>query len=163
MATTEAKVANCEEIINHRFTNQLLCLEALQASGHVLTWKGKFIRVHKNDRMAVLGDTVAKSNICRLWFSTGRSKGQWTQVEQALLGNANLTAVGFRNNLDRCVILNQGTTAISDKTMATTVEAILGAVFIDGGADVLGAVLLTLELTHQLLEAVTLNLLPPHI
>lgn len=89
--------------------------------------------------------------------------GQWTQIEQDLLGNANLTAVGFTHRLDRCVILNQGTTAVSEKTMATTVEAILGAVFMDSGADALGAVLITLGLTHQFLEAVKLNLLSPDI
>lgn len=47
--------------------------------------------------------------------------------------------------------------------MATTVEAILGAVFMDSGADALGAVLITLGLTHQFLEAVKLNLLSPDI
>lgn len=76
MATTDSKVASCEGIINYVFTNKLLCLEALQASGHVLRWNGAYIRVAKNDRMAILGDTVAKSSLCRKWFSTGRSKGK---------------------------------------------------------------------------------------
>jgi dsRNA-specific ribonuclease len=44
--------------------------------------------------------------------------------------------------------------------MATTVEAILGAVYLDSGTDALNAVLVTLGLTHQFLEAVTFILLP---
>jgi len=42
--------------------------------------------------------------------------------------------------------------------MATTIEAICGAVFLDGGDDALGAVLETLGLTHPFLEVVTFNL-----
>jgi ribonuclease III len=74
-----------------------------------------------------------------------------------VLGNANLAAVGFRHNLDRCVLLNPGTTAVSDKTMATTVEAILGAVHVDGGDAALGLVMAKLGLTHALLDVVTYN------
>lgn len=172
MATTEAKVTSCETIINYVFENKLLCLEALQTSGHsMLLWQNRFTRVDKNDRLAVLGDTVAKSSLCRQWFATRRSKGmrtpvtlvsladslsgQWTQAEQALLGNANLCAVGFAHSIDKCVLLNQGTTSVSDKTMATTVEAILGAVYLDSGANAMSAVLVTLGLTHRFLEAVT--------
>lgn len=172
MATTEAKVTSCETIINYVFRNKLLCLEALQASGHsMLLWQNRFTRVEKNDRLAVLGDTMAKSSLCRLWFATGRSKGrrtpvtrvslahplsgQWTQAEQALLRNDNLRAVGFAHSIDRCILLDPSTRFVSDKTMATTVEAILGAVYMDSGADALNAVLVTLGLTHRFLEAVT--------
>lgn len=84
-------------------------------------------------------------------------QGQWTQAEQALLTNSNLSAVGYRRNLDTCVILNMGTTSVSQKTMATTVEAILGAVSVDGGENALAAVLVILELTHPFLEVVMLT------
>jgi ribonuclease-3 len=50
-----------------------------------------------------------------------------------VLGNPNLAAVGFAHRLGDCVILNPGTLKVSAKTMATTVEAILGAAHIDGG------------------------------
>ena len=44
---------------------------------------------------------------------------------------------------------------MSDKTMATTVEAILGAVHVDGGDAALGMVMAKLGLTHTLLDVVT--------
>ena len=81
-------------------------------------------------------------------------------VEQALLINSNFNAVGDGHGLDVCVILNLGTSVVSHKTMAITIEAILGAVFIDGGADALGAVLAILGLAHELLKVVTLIFLP---
>jgi len=154
----EANVAACEAIIQYEFNDKLLCLKALKASGLELIWQNNLTRVEKNDRLAVLGDNVTRAHCCRRWFRTGRSKGQWTQAEQALLSNANLSAVGYAHALHGCVILNDGTPSVSSKTMATTIEAICGAVFIDGGDDALGAVLATLGLTHPFLEVVTFNL-----
>jgi ribonuclease-3 len=103
----------------------------------------------------IVAEAKARIVLIPIRYSADLSQGQWTQAEQALLVNTNLSAVGYGHGLHDCIILNQGTLSVSDKTMATTVEAILGAVFIDGGADALSAVLATLGLTHQFLEAVT--------
>lgn len=85
--------------------------------------------------------------------------GLWTTIRNDVLGNTNLAAVGFRAGLDACVHLNPGTNNVSNKTMATTIEAILGAVHRDGGDAALEKVMERLGLTHALLEAVTSN--PP--
>ena len=74
-----------------------------------------------------------------------------------MLGNASLADVGFRAGLDACVYLNPGTTAVSKRTMATTVEAILGAVHRDGGEAAMARVMETLGVTHARLEPVTSN------
>ncbi|KAI1613948.1 ribonuclease III domain-containing protein [Exophiala viscosa] len=156
MTTNEAKVERCEAIIKYELPNKLKCLEALQASGHTLRWDRQLVPIRRNDSLAVFGDAATKAYLCRRWYDSGRSKGQWTQAEQALLSNTNLSAVGYEHGLHDCVILNQGTLSVSNKTMATTVEAILGAVFMDGGADALGTVLVTLGLDrHPFLESVT--------
>ena len=76
MITNEAKIAACESIIQYTFDDKRLCLEALQASGHMLWWQENLIRVEKNDRLAVLGDVAAKAFLCQKWFPTGRSKGR---------------------------------------------------------------------------------------
>lgn len=88
--------------------------------------------------------------------------GDWTTVRNEVLGNANLSRVGFDNGLDRCIILNPGTVAVSRAMMATTVEAILGAVHLEGEDEALSMVMDNLDLTHHLLT-VTLNLLLPLI
>jgi len=59
------KVAKCEAMLNITFSNKLLCLEALQMSGNMLPWNEQFLKVNKNDRLAVLGDTVLKSYLCK--------------------------------------------------------------------------------------------------
>ena len=77
-------------------------------------------------------------------------------VEQDLLSNANLGRVGVSLGLNGCVILNAGTFSVSQKTMATTVEATFGAVFKDGGADALNGLLVRLGLTdHEYLRPTT--------
>lgn len=45
--------------------------------------------------------------------------------------------MGFGHGLDRCITKDHGTPAVSKKMMAVSVEALLGAVHLDGGDDAL--------------------------
>jgi len=80
-------------------------------------------------------------------------------AEQAIITNKNLSNVGFTIGIETCVILNQGTATVSNKTMATTIEALIGAVFCDGGEEALEKVLETLQLDHEYLKSVMLTIL----
>lgn len=75
-----------------------------------------------------------------------RYTGQWNQMRADLLGNENLARVGFSNRLDHCINLSPGTEAVSRKMMATSVQAILGAVYRDGGEKALANVMKRLDL-----------------
>lgn len=59
--------------------------------------------------------------------------GSWTEARGALLNNAPLAVRGFKFGLDKCIILHPGTPSVSEKTMATTMEAIFASVHLDGG------------------------------
>lgn len=72
-------------------------------------------------------------------------------MREEVLGNPNLARIGFENGLNGCINLNPGTWEVSDAMMATTVEAILGAVHLDGGDEALTTVMDRLGLTHNLL------------
>lgn len=61
MAANEAKVAACKAIIHYEFQNELRCLEALLAARQPLFWHGGLVTIEKNDRLAVLGDSVVKT------------------------------------------------------------------------------------------------------
>ncbi|KAF1809634.1 ribonuclease III [Eremomyces bilateralis CBS 781.70] len=152
MASLEGKVTICETIVSYDFGDKLLCAIALSTFPYSGPFHGVFQALPRNDRMAVYGDSVASSYLCRRWVDTDLQKGEWDTIRQAVLGNRNLAAIGFAHELRPCVMLNPGTTTLSAKTMATTVEAILGAVFIDGGDAALAQVMGTLGLTHTLLE-----------
>jgi ribonuclease III len=75
MATPDTKVALCETIIAHEFNDKMHCLQALQASGHLLKWQGRFVAIARNDRLAVFGDAIIKAHLCRRWLESGRNKG----------------------------------------------------------------------------------------
>ncbi len=81
--------------------------------------------------------------------------GEWTPVCNSIISNTNLSRVGRLHGLDSCVMLNPGTISCDDWPMATTVEAIIGLVHLEGGNDALEAVLQRLGLTHMSLEVVT--------
>lgn len=74
----------------------------------------------------------------------------WNLTRNEVLSNDALAERGFTNSLDTCVTRNNGTPSVSRKMMATTVEAILGAVHREGGADALGRVMERLGIVDPL-------------
>jgi ribonuclease-3 len=156
--TVEVKIRACETIVRYQFNDKLACAKALSAYPSAHFVQGAVHMLQRNDRMAVYGDVVAESYLCRRWLDSGLSKAQWTTIVQDVLRNENLAAVGFAHGLDHCVVLHPGTAVVSPNTMATTVEAILGAAHVDGGDAALGHMMERLGLTHALLEAVTYTL-----
>lgn len=88
------------------------------------------------------------------------SIGQWDQIRQEALGNVNLANAGFSLGLRDCVVLNPGRRAgdVSVGMMATSVEAKLGAVHLDGSDAALTAVMEALDLfSHSLLAGATVR------
>lgn len=164
------KVERCETIIGYQFTSKALCLQALHTFAAAVHLDGRIFRVPKNGAIAVLGDTILKSHLCQLWFSTGRPKGlntpfhrlppankslgDFNQILAELSTNSHLNEVGRFRGLDACVYLSDGTKSVSDKTMSTVVEAIIGAVHQDGGGAAVAIVLGQLGLLrHEFLPA----------
>ena len=64
------------------------------------------------------------------------NKGDMSTLQRDLVSNETLAIRGFSHGLDGCVITNAGHVGrISERMMATAVEAIVGAVFKDSGFD----------------------------
>ncbi|CAJ2508422.1 Uu.00g134480.m01.CDS01 [Anthostomella pinea] len=150
MATmVEQKVSRAEERLGFTFTvDKGPCVESLNTAG-LTFYQGQ--RVRKNNVLAVHGDIQAAAYLSTLWIGKdGLTKGQWTEIRK-LLANENLAQVGVAHGLEECVILNHGTTQVSGGMMATTVEALLGAVHLAGGSEALGRVMARLGLIHNLL------------
>lgn len=75
MSVYERKITQCEQLLDYQFANKPLCLEALQTSGNPLIWNNEWTCVRKNENLAILGDVLMKAQLCKRWYSTGRSKG----------------------------------------------------------------------------------------
>ncbi|RKL51066.1 hypothetical protein BFJ72_g519 [Fusarium proliferatum] len=152
------KVAECESIITYEFNSKSLCAQALNAAADsmaVCYMDGSIKKMPKNDRLAVYGDAAAAAYLCSLWVKGGLPKHCWTTLRRDLISNDNLTRVGRERGLHKCINMNGGTTRVSSGMVATAVEAILGAVEMDGGRDALARVMRHLGLTeHALLGSV---------
>ncbi|RYP68737.1 hypothetical protein DL771_006467 [Monosporascus sp. 5C6A] len=157
------KVLRCEDSIKYSFRSKVSCAEALNTAGDAMSTyvsDGSFLRVPKNDRLAVYGDAVANFYLCGLWLELGLEKRHWTTIRGEVLGNKNLSQVGEEHGLDKCINVNSGTIAVSPGMIATAVQALLGAVHKDGGHDALVGVMDRLGLTEHALLSLVMS--PPY-
>lgn len=60
---------------------------------------------------------------------------KFNDLRTQTVSNAALQAVGNRARLDRYLTVAPGTESIEQRTMSATVEAIVGAAYLDGGMD----------------------------
>lgn len=163
-----AHVAACELLVHYSFSNKAFLVRALNASGNPTMFEGQ--RVEDNKSLVVFGDVAMEARLFRQWLATGSTRGKsaappktmawtvyrgaWDGIRNRLLSNANLARTGFDVGIQACVNV-YGLTAVSAKMMATTVEAIAGAAYLDGGEAALAEVMQALDLTDQRLEDVT--------
>lgn len=145
------KIRAVEEVISYEFANRDLIREALQGPG--------FINREGNRTLALIGDAALKLSLIvqgqakhasrrKREYRDGRrgnselifaslSLGEISDVVCDRASNDSLALQGFTRGLERYICNNpaQGT-FVSHGTMATTMEAIIGAVFLDSGSQI---------------------------
>lgn len=139
----EQNVSDCERIISYTANSKLHIITALNASACNINYNNATIAVPSNSALAVLGDARMAGVLCRWWWwdKPSPSKVQWSMLRYEKCSNVRLAALGSKLGLHKCIILNPGTTFVSEKLVATMVEAVLGAVYLDGGEDELERVM----------------------
>ena len=166
-AQMKAAVNGVESIIGYVFHDRFLLWEALQAAGSPVVHAGGRSFRNGNKRLAVLGDTVLQLVLVEQWYAGEQARGTITTVTSSLLSyrdnsdgspvafdesrqrigsNDNLTIIGNQTGLNAFVNRAGGMTVISPTTMAATVEAVLGAVYLDGSLQAVTPVMQTLGL-----------------
>jgi len=74
-------------------------------------------------------------------------------VRSALATNESLSSLGRRIGLEDCIIVeHQGAHLLGDITIATAVEALIAAVYLDGGDEALASVMDCFKFDHPLLR-----------
>ncbi|ORY13998.1 hypothetical protein BCR34DRAFT_599420 [Clohesyomyces aquaticus] len=73
--------------------------------------------------------------LCKKWWHRGapRIRGNFAEMEKDLLSNRALAAKGRALGIDKCLLTNPGLTTVSDMMVADAIEAVAGAVYLDGG------------------------------
>ncbi|KAF2449677.1 hypothetical protein P171DRAFT_197645 [Karstenula rhodostoma CBS 690.94] len=172
----DQKIAEVERILDYVFVNKLLCAEAIQMAAPMspLSINGRIHSVDANKRLAILGDAVATSILCKAWFrgrdQNGRfAHGQsipsflhanppegnpqsptaWTNIRQRTLQNAALARLGNAIGLGTTIVASAGHFGPPGTIMmATAFEALLGAVYEDAGEHAVTRVMAHVGLTH---------------
>ncbi|KAJ7506843.1 hypothetical protein B0H11DRAFT_1973018 [Mycena galericulata] len=159
--TFGAKIARCEGILQHEFRgDKTLCAEALNAVRGVYPPRcrmddGRVFVVPWQKRMAVFGDAVLQMHLARIWLdSTAPDETglQWWRIAKDLPSDEHLISVCRTHGLDECIHfpLSSGLRTCKPKTLATTVEALLAAVYMEGREEALGPVMRRLGLTDHI-------------
>ncbi|KAL8947092.1 MAG: hypothetical protein Q9222_006589 [Ikaeria aurantiellina] len=147
MATRVDDAVNAvQTMIDYNFTDSFLLWEALQAAGSTVVTAGGRIFPNGNKRLAVLGDTILQLAICEDWYNSGLPRGAFDVHRQRIGSNQNLNSVGLQAGLHNHVNRAGGSTAVAPATMATTVQAVLGAVYLDSDLQSVKSVMQTLGL-----------------
>jgi dsRNA-specific ribonuclease len=174
-ANMNAMVSKLESIIGyHCIRDPTLLWEALQASGSLNRVAGDREITDGNKKLAALGDAVAdhwlwlnlfrtKCSKCESpTFHAGVSKiklaeqtctGKGDTKRQQLLSNKNLTNIGRKLGIEILLVLSPGARWASDYMVATMMEAIIGAVYLDGDMKAVEQLMANLGLEAALLDA----------
>ncbi len=75
--------------------------------------------------------------------------GTWDNIRKSTASNVNLGRVGMSGDLVMCVVLPNGMVQASAKMMAITVEALMGAVYLDAGIAAAGDVMRQLGIAQR--------------
>lgn len=127
-----------EERIGYRFRSRELLEEALRHGSAPGRDAGK----RSYERLEFLGDAVLSlciaHDVYKLLPQAG--EGILTRARAAIINNRNLLQIGERIRVSESLIIDpsvrrKGSGGVTRKMVADAIEAIIGAIFIDGGYD----------------------------
>ncbi|KAJ6111046.1 hypothetical protein N7486_003281 [Penicillium sp. IBT 16267x] len=127
--TTAERISAVEVIINYEFHDKSLLVKALEAAGATMASQG-------NKRLALIGDAALRLVLYEFGYEGEASIRDMTNAHNTLATNENLRQIGFSLGLDVYIQLNPSAQGIvPGRLMATTIEAIIGAVYLDSNKD----------------------------
>ncbi len=123
-----------EQIIGYQFSNQQLLHKAFTHSSVV---NNRFL---SNERLEFLGDSILAVVICSILFERFPAylEGDLTKVKSMLVSRRTCARIARQLNLQKFLEVGKGMTrsrALSGSLAAGVLEAVMGAIYIDGGLD----------------------------
>ncbi|HUU61547.1 MAG TPA: ribonuclease III [Acidimicrobiia bacterium] len=121
-----------EEALGHTFSDRSLLERALTHRSHDPAFS--------NERLEFLGDSVLEFVVTGyLYASSGLDEGMMTKVRVSVVSRAALVEVAGRIGVGEAVVLGSGEAEAGGRRkasiLADTLEALLGAVYLDGGIE----------------------------
>jgi ribonuclease-3 len=130
-----------EQIIGYKFSNRNLLSKAFAHSSAVDD------RLFSNERLEFLGDSVLAVVICRALFEQfpGYMEGDLTKIKSMLVSRRTCARVTKRLGLHEFLKIGKGmasSRALTSSLAASLLEAVIAAIYIDGGFDAAGGFIL---------------------
>ncbi|KAI0015502.1 hypothetical protein F4780DRAFT_69879 [Xylariomycetidae sp. FL0641] len=141
-------VRKCERALGYEFKNKLLCYEALNCSYQAVVPHPEnptFYRIiPTSQHLAILGDKLLDQRLALAWYRRNvvqyspQAMAGWTRLMTRVPTNQNLTKVALQHNFHRIIFAEASasdSTLLSERIGGTTVEALIAAVYLDGGEE----------------------------
>lgn len=127
-----------ENEIGYKFKKKTLLKTAFTHSSY--SNENKSLGVHNYERLEFLGDAILGAITAVHLFKTYQNEeGELTKMRAALVCEQNLAAVAQKLELGKYMILGKGEELTHGRTrpsiLADLVEAIIGAIYLDGGIE----------------------------
>ncbi|KAH9887761.1 ribonuclease III domain-containing protein [Xylariomycetidae sp. FL2044] len=137
------QIQSAMAIIGYDFVNTELLWEALQAAGNgTVICNKRYIR-EGNKSLAAIGDKILGLLIVKEGYYRQDRIGVIAIRTAEVCSNERLATICDDTGLTECIKGNpsQGRFFVGGKTKAASIEAIIGAVYLDGGLDAARAVM----------------------
>ncbi len=138
-----------EEKIGYNFNNKDILVQACTHS----SYSHENNSVKDNERLEFLGDAVLELTVSDYLYNNfpHLSEGQLTKLRASIVCEGNLAKVGRNIGIGNCLKLGRGEEQtggrLRDSIVSDAFEAIIGAVFLDGGFESAKKILTNLVLT----------------
>lgn len=132
------RLAYAEAALGYAFNDRALVREALTHRSYINEHAGQGLR--SNERMEFLGDALLGFLVAEVLHSrfAGAQEGELTAWRVALIRTGTLARWARHLDLGPALFLSRGESdpgALSDRLLANTFEAVLAAIYLDGGLD----------------------------
>jgi len=129
---SEDVLARCQEVIDYQFSDPSLLRQALMHASAATT------RSESNERLEFLGDAVLGLVVCQYIFDRDGElpEGEMTKIKSSVVSRRTCAKFANRLGLTKMMSLGKGigtARALPPSIPAATYEAVIGAVFLDGG------------------------------
>ncbi len=128
----ESALGQLQQILGYHFKNTELLIESVTHSSQADN------RLHSNERLEFFGDSVLGVVICQILFEMFPSyhEGDLTKIKSMLVSRKTCAKVANELELPKYTKVGKGmsrTRAVSGSIAAGTLEAIIAAIYLDGG------------------------------
>jgi len=120
-----------EKILNYSFKNRNLLYDALTHA----SYSSDFEKRNKNEKLEFLGDAVLNAVITFLLYKKykERDEGFLSNARSYLVKRETLTEIGKKIGLEKYMRFENNISPYDSKIISNILEALIGAIYLDGG------------------------------